>query len=188
MPPRFIAWIVLIMMTIAICVFLVLNPPALPQKKPVLGGAFSLMNQNGVMVTDTTYHGQYTLVFFGFTRCPEICPTALATITRAMDMLPSSKQAQITPIFITVDGDNDTPLVIKEYLSHFHPRFVGLTGTTEQLDRVYKAYKVYHGATLDAGIDHSSYVYFMDKRGNFVQFFVGEDTPQDIANVLKKVL
>ena len=110
-------------------------PPDSSSGAAAIGGVFNLTNQNGKAVSDADFRGKKSLVFFGFTHCPDICPVAMATITAAMSAL-GDKADHITPIFITVDPVRDTPQVMKKYLSNFDKRIVGLTGTEEQVKQV----------------------------------------------------
>ncbi len=105
------------------------------------GGTFSLVNQDGETVTDATFRGKYMLVFFGYTYCPDLCPTALQNITETLDELgPDADKLQV--LFITVDPERDTPAKLKDYVSSFHPQITGLTGTPQQIASVAKAYGV----------------------------------------------
>jgi protein SCO1/2 len=110
--------------------------------RALVGGAFSLTDQTGKRVTDKDFRGRYTLVFFGFTNCPDVCPSALQVMAAALDKLGPEGQ-KITPLFITVDPERDTPAQLAGYLKSFHPRLVGLTGTPAEIEAVTKAYRVY---------------------------------------------
>lgn len=139
-----------------------------------IGGPFSLVDQNGKKVTEKTYAGKYMLVFFGFTNCPEVCPTGLQNITSLMQKL-GEKAQNITPIFITVDTERDKPKTIKTYLENFHPSIQGLTGTQKQIEGAEAAYKVYankvENPMMGVMFDHSSFIYFMDKKGKYITHF-----------------
>ena len=156
----------------------------------LIGGSFTLTNQNGEIVTEQTFRGQNTLVFFGFSMCPDVCPQALNKVTEALNALPAEQQEKITPIFISVDPERDTPEQLKNYLAPLHPRFVGLTGTEEQLTSVRTAYRVYAARTPKADapdgyvVDHSAIVYWMNPEGQFVKFFDSEATASDITQGL----
>jgi protein SCO1 len=154
-----------------------------------IGGPFSLTAPDGTTVTDQTYRGKWLLVYFGYTFCPNSCPTALMEIAAALERL-GPDAAKVQPIFITVDPKRDTPDVLAKYTQSFDPRIVGLTGTPAQIAAVaheYGAYYVAHKTDEGANdylIDHSTYLYVMDPQGQFVQAF-DADTPADrIANDL----
>lgn len=143
--------------------------------KALIGGAFSLIDQNGHRVTDQDFRGRYLLVFFGYTFCPDVCPAALQVITAALDQLGADGE-KITPVLITIDPDRDTPEKMGAYVRSFHPRMLGLTGSPEEVGAAIKAYRVYakkvpderNGA--DYTLDHSSIVYLMGPNGNLVTF------------------
>lgn len=137
-----------------------------------IGGPFQLVDTAGRPVTDKTLLGKPTVMFFGFTYCPEVCPTTLAEMSAALKALgPDADRLNV--VFVTVDPERDTPEQMKLYLSNFDPRIKGFTGAPAQVDAVARAYKVYHQKVLVEGggytVDHSSAVYLFDKRGNFVE-------------------
>jgi protein SCO1/2 len=139
-----------------------------------VGGPFRLIDHNGRTVTEADFRGKPFLVFFGFTHCPDVCPTALFEMSEAFRRLgPDADKARA--LFISVDPERDTPEILKQYVSSFDPRIVGLTGTPEQIATVTKAYKVYaKKVPLDGGgytLDHSAIVYLMDRQGRFVAPF-----------------
>lgn len=148
-----------------------------------IGGPFTLTSPDGASVTEQTYRGKWLLVYFGYTSCPNTCPTALLEIAAALKRLGPDAD-QIQPLFITVDPRRDTPAVMGDYTQSFDPRIIGLTGTPQQIAAVAKEYGVYyvaHRSGPDAEndiIDHSSYLYFMDPEGKFVRGF-DADTPGD---------
>src|SRR5262249_53540381 len=111
--------------------------------QPLIGGDFTLTDQNGRPVRESDFRGRVMLVFFGFTHCPDECPATVATLTRTMELL-GPLADQVAPIFITVDPERDTPAVLKDFLSNFDKRFVGLTGTQGQIRQVAELYKVYY--------------------------------------------
>ena len=156
--------------------------------------SFMLVDHQGNTVTEKTYRGQWLLVFFGFTNCPDICPTALTDMGNALGILGEAAD-KVTPVFITVDPDRDTPEHLKEYLKFFHPRMVGLTGTPEQTAAALKAYKVYAAKALVEGgdaddylMDHTSIIYLMGPDGAFMGHFSHGDSPDDIAKGIRKFL
>lgn len=149
-----------------------------------IGGAFSLVDQDGKAVTDEDYAGSYKLIFFGFTYCPSVCPTELQKMTLVMNQL-GDKAKKIIPIFITVDPERDTPEQVKSYIAHYHPKMVGLTGTPEQIDAVEKSFHVYakkiKNEFMDGYMmDHSSYTYLMGPNDELVAIYPVSDSAQDI--------
>ena len=162
---------------------------------PSVGGPFTLVNDEGQTVTEKDFLGKYMLVFFGYTYCPDVCPTALSDIAGVMDMLPAEKAGKITPAFISVDPARDTPEHLNEYVSYFHPQTVGLTGTEEQIKAVARAYRVYyrkHEPTgddpLDYLVDHTSIIYFIGPDGKLVTHFSHGTDPQAMAERIGKLL
>jgi cytochrome oxidase Cu insertion factor (SCO1/SenC/PrrC family) len=157
-----------------------------------IGGPFTLVDQDGRTVTDADFRGRWLLVYFGFTFCPDVCPTSLARNSDAIELL-GDKGEKITPVLITIDPERDTPQVLKEYVKFFHPRTVGLTGTPEQIAAVAKAYKVYYARAEQKDsrtylMDHSAFTYLIDPEGHFVQFFQHGMSAQEMANVLNDLL
>lgn len=154
-------------------------------------GSFSLTDQNGVAVTDQSYAGQYRLVFFGFTSCPEVCPTGLKKLTAALDLLGKDGEA-IVPLFITIDPERDTPQVMKEYAALYSDRLIGLSGAREQTEAAEKSFKVYAakregGDVNDYMYDHSAFIYLQDPQSRLVGFFGSDDTAADIAAEVKRL-
>ena len=138
-----------------------------------IGGPFSLVSGAGAVVTDRDFRGKFMLVYFGYTFCPDVCPTTLAQVADAMDRL-GDKAARIQPLFITVDPARDTPAVMAQYTAAFSPKLIGLTGTPDQIAAAAKAYRVYYAphtdnpASKDYVVDHSSILYLMGPDGGFV--------------------
>ncbi len=139
----------------------------------LVGGPFTLQNGNGQQVTDRDFRGKYMLVYFGYTFCPDVCPTTLNEVADAMDKL-GARADRLQPIFISVDPKRDTPEVVKQYAAAFGPRLIGLTGTPEQVAAVAKEYRVYYAERRtgpgpnDYSMDHSSVLYLMGPDGKFV--------------------
>lgn len=155
-----------------------------------VGGPFALVDQNGQAVTDQTFRGKWMLVFFGFTHCPDICPTALNDMTVALEALgPAGDKVQ--PVFITVDPERDTVEAMAEYVGNFDPRIVGLTGTPEQIAQAAKAYRVYYKKVPQGDgytMDHTGILYVMDPEGRFVTHFSPTTSPADMAERLRKLI
>ena len=169
----------------------------LSQAAPTIGGAFALTDQFGKSRTDADFRGQYMLVFFGFTHCPDICPIELQTISDALDQLDAKQSARITPIFITVDPARDTPDVMKSYVANFRPGMVALTGSVEAIGAVAKSYRVFYAKATGANapsdpaayiLDHSAVVYLMGPNGAYVAHFSPGTTAQDMAADLRSRL
>ncbi len=161
------------------------------QQVAAIGGPFKLVDQDGRVVTDQDFKGRPFLVFFGFTHCPDICPTALFEVSEIMRAL--GRDAERTrALFITVDPERDTPKVIKDYLSSFDPHLTGLTGDPADVAAVAKAYRAYFKKVpLDQGgytMDHTAIVYLMDKEGRFVSPFSLKRTTEAAAADLRKHL
>jgi len=156
-----------------------------------IGGDFALVDQTGAPRTAEDYRGQYLLVYFGFTYCPDVCPTTLAVISGALERL-GPAGARLTPIFVSVDPARDTPAVLKTYLAGFGPRFVGLTGSDAAIDAIKKEYRVYAvRAPLDGGgytMTHSNTLYLMGPNGKFITHFDETLGPEKLADALRKYL
>jgi len=156
-----------------------------------IGGPFHLVDQNGKTVTDGDLKGKWSLVYFGYTHCPDACPTALNDIAIALDELGPQRGA-VRPVFITVDPERDTPEVLKSYVTSFDAPILALTGSREEIAQAAKDYRVYYAKHPEAGgdysMDHSSVIYVMDPEGRFTASFTHESSPEQIAERLKKLL
>ena len=154
-----------------------------------IGGPFKLTDQNGQTITDGDLKGHPFLVFFGFTNCPEVCPTALFDISEIFTALGSDAD-KINALFITVDPERDTPAKLKDYLSSFNPRLKGVGGDAEALAAVAKGYRVYYKKVQlkdgDYTMDHTAIVYLMDKNGAFVAPFSLKRRPEEAAADLRR--
>jgi protein SCO1 len=161
------------------------------QAVAAVGGPFQLEDQNGKPFSNQDMNGRPFLVFFGFTHCPDICPTTLFDISQVLGKL-GPDVGRTGALFITVDPQRDTPAVMKDYLSNFDPHLVGLTGSQAQIDAAIKAYRVYaKKVPLENGdytMDHTAVVYLMDKDGHFVAPFNLKRTPQAAADDLRRYL
>jgi protein SCO1 len=159
-----------------------------------IGGPFTLVDAEDRPVTDQTYRDKWELIYFGYTMCPDACPTALNDIAGALEAL-GPLAAQVQPIFVTVDPDRDTRAVLGKYVKAFDPRIVGLTGTPEQIAAVTKVYRVYYAKVADKDapdgylMDHSSVIYVMRPGdGRLVATFTHESSSAQIAERLRKLL
>jgi protein SCO1/2 len=161
--------------------------------KALVGGPFALTDGSGKRVTDKDFRGRYMLVFFGFTSCPDICPAGLQLISAVLDNL-GSKADRLVPIFVSVDPERDTPEKLAGYVKNFNARFVGLTGTPEEIAAVTKAYRVYYKKVPNAevagdyGMDHTSIIYVMGPDGEFVTHFTPATTLDEMTAKLDKLL
>jgi protein SCO1/2 len=160
----------------------------------LIGGPFTLVGRDGKPVTDQAFRGKYMLVFFGFTHCPDICPAELQVMSAALDAL-GPKANEIIPIFITLDPERDTPPVVTGYVTNFSPRFVGLTGSPEQIAEAAKAYRVTYSKFQedetkpgDYSIDHSALVYLMGKDGEYLTHFAYGTPAAKMAETLRRYL
>jgi protein SCO1 len=164
-------------------------PSPIGQAAAAVGGPFHLEDQNGKSVSDADMKGHPFLVFFGFTHCPDICPTALFEISQIMRALGPDAD-RTGALFITVDPERDTPAVMKDYLSNFDPHLRGLTGDQASINAAIKAYRVYaKKVPLENGnytMDHTAVVYLMDRDGHFVAPFNVSRTPEAGAAYLRR--
>ncbi len=174
----------------SVAIFMVAGRLPTPIPAPsAIGGPFSLVDQTGQPVTQADLKGKPSLMFFGFTHCPDICPTALFDMTQVYKALGRDGD-KVQAYFVSVDPERDTPDILKEYLSSFDPRLRGLTGDPAAVAAMEKAYRVYSKKVpLDAGgytMDHTALVYLMDKEGRFVAPFNLKRKPEEAAAELKR--
>ncbi len=155
-----------------------------------VGGPFTLTDQEGRTVTDADFHGKWVLLYFGYTHCPDVCPTAVNAMAGAIDALGASR-AKIQALFITLDPERDTPAVLKDYTSAFQAGILGLTGTAQQIGKVAGAYHIAYVKRLipednDYSIDHSSVIFLIDPAGKPVSVFSHETPPDRLAQNLQE--
>jgi protein SCO1 len=161
--------------------------------KALIGGPFALVDQTGKTVTDQDFRGRYMLVFFGFTHCPDICPAELQVMSAALDAL-GPKADGVVPIFITLDPERDTQAAMGAYVKNFGQRFVGLTGSSEQVAAAAKAYRVAYSkfqqdkSRSDYSIDHSALVYLMGKDGEYITHFAYDTPASQMTEILRRYL
>ena len=159
----------------------------------LVGGPFSLVDQNGMRVTEKDFLGKYMLIFFGYTYCPDVCPTELQVMTAALDQM-GPEADRVQPIFVSIDPARDTPAVLKSYVANFGPRLIGLTGTPDEVASIAKAYRVYYAkadngsSATDYLIDHSSIIYLMGPDGSFVKHMPFTTDAAKLAQELKEAL
>jgi cytochrome oxidase Cu insertion factor (SCO1/SenC/PrrC family) len=152
-----------------------------------IGGPFALIDHTGKLRTDQDFRGELLLIYFGYSYCPDVCPTDLQQIGLAVDGLGAKAEA-VQPLFITLDPERDTAAHLAEYVPLFHPRLIGLTGDAEQIRRVALAYKVYYAKyppdSSDYVIDHSSFIYLVDKAGKYIGFFPPGTTADRMIEII----
>lgn len=157
-----------------------------------IGENFTLVDTEGAAYSSAKLRGRPNLVYFGFTFCPDICPAELQKMTIVMDLLEKQK-IDAVPVFITIDPIRDTPVNLKKYLQNFHSKFVGLTGTQEQIRKVGDMFSVYFEKSDSDGkdnpnymMDHTAYIYLLNKYGKFVRFFDTSSSAEEIATAVKE--
>jgi protein SCO1/2 len=169
--------------------------PVAPARPPLegarIGGPFALTDQNGRAVTDRDFAGKYRIMYFGYTFCPDVCPTDVQAIGAALKLLDPALAARIVPIFVTVDPTRDTPAVLKAFVSAFDPRMVGLTGTPQQIEAVKKAFAIFSAKGDDAPgggylVNHSRQTYLMAPDGKPIALLPQEQGPQAVADEIRR--
>ena len=186
--------VIILIAVVAVVASRQMETPSGGQPEVKIGGPFTLTDHTGKQVTEADFQGTNTLIFFGYTYCPDICPTSLTEISAAMDALGPLAE-KVTPVLVTVDPERDTVDVLKDYVAHFHPRVVGLTGTVEQIKQTAKAYRVYYakvpsesGNADDYLMDHSSVIYLMGPGGKFLSHFSHQTDGATMAAKIKSLL
>lgn len=156
-----------------------------------IGGPFELTDHTGKPRTERDFRGKLMLVYFGFTYCPDICPTDLQAIGLALDKLGADGDS-VQPLFITVDPERDTAEHLADHVKMFHPRLIGLTGSTEAIRKAADAYKVYYAKVdppkEDGGyytVDHTAYIYLMDREGNYLGFFPPGTSAERMVEIIR---
>lgn len=161
------------------------------QEQAMIGGHFALIDQDGHARTDRDFHGKWLLVYFGYTFCPDVCPTVLTEIGGALKEL-GPKASRVQVLFITVDPVRDSATVMKRYLKAFDPRIQGLRGDPDAIEMAAKSFHVFYRARSVGGgeyaIDHSSYVYVLDPQGRFVDLLAPDVPGHKIAQDIRKLI
>jgi protein SCO1/2 len=161
--------------------------PPLPQ----IGGHFALSTADGRRVTDQTFRGKWLLVYFGYTSCPDVCPTTLSSMALALEKL-GPLADKIQPLFITVDPERDTAKLIGEYVKDFDPRFVGLVGSPQQIAATAHDFRVYYRVRQlgnnEYVVDHSSFIYVIDPNGTFVRLLTGDLPGHQLADEIRRLM
>ena len=186
----------LVMLAATLAALYLMRPPgdgrADATAGPQIGGPFALVDQEGRRVTEASYAGRHLLVFFGFTHCPDVCPLALGEVSVALDAL-GPAAAKVQPLFVSVDPERDTPAALKDFITAFDDRIVGLTGSPEEVAAAARAYRVYfkkvpvQGA-LGYTMDHSAFVYLVGPGGKLEAFFTHETKGDDMARKISSFL
>lgn len=187
---RIALWTSAIATAVLVAGLVLLRPDHVPAGQAVYRGdadirsEFSLLDHNGQVVSQKDYAGRWQLVFFGFTHCPDICPTTLAYMGNVLELL-GPEADEIAPLFVTVDPERDTPAVLKEYVANFHPNLIGLTGSEDQIAEATEAFKVYNekipAETTPHGymMAHAGHIYLMNRKGEFDAFFLESAQPAE---------
>ncbi len=162
--------------------------------KASIGGNFDLITSNGKKFSQENIKGKWSLIYFGYTFCPDICPMALENISKALNKLPPPVQSKFQPIFITIDPARDTPSSLHTFIKNFHPNWVALSGSKVQIKKAIKAYRVYSSKVQDESkdtpyylMDHSSLVYVMNPQGYYTTHFTHETQPDEVLAILHQV-
>jgi len=158
-----------------------------------LGGPFRLIDQTGTPRTEADFHGSYPLIYFGFTRCPDLCPRSLGTMGAAMDELSArapEKARRLALLFITVDPERDTVAVMKDYVGKFHPRLLGLTGSAQEIERVTRNYGTFYAPVPEEGgdyaMDHSGFIVLMGPAGEYLTYFESDVRLDELVAELER--
>ena len=160
--------------------------------KAAIGGPFTLTDQHGARRSLADFRGRYVLLYFGYTFCPDVCPTDMAAIGRAMAAL-GADSGNFQPVFITLDPERDTQELLRNYAAAFHPRFVALRGREDEVRRVATSYKVYFEKVRPPGssvylIDHMTFTFLLDREGNYVAFFPPGTPGERMATLARELL
>ena len=158
-------------------------------REPV-GGPFRLVDHAGKARSDADFHGKLVLLYFGFTYCPDVCPTDLASIGVLVEKLGKAGE-DLQPLFVTLDPNRDTAERLASYVTFFHPRMIGLTGDEAQIAQAANAYKVYYAKVPTQHsytVDHSGYIYLLDRAGRYLGFFPPGTPPDQMAEVIRPLL
>lgn len=164
-----------------------------PQGEARIGGPFELKDSRGIPYTSDSFKGKYRLMYFGYTYCPDICPTALQNLTQMLDRLGHQKQ-KLQVIFITIDPQRDTPQHIESYKKNYHPRILMLTGNPQKIQEVIKSFAVYvtranpQDTSAHYLLDHSSLIYLMDPQGRYLTAFAHETPAEHMLKILQRFI
>jgi protein SCO1/2 len=168
--------------------FFILRDTGSKSPAAAVGGPFSMIDHHGARVSEASYRGGPMIVFFGFTHCPDVCPTTLFEMSEVLRQIP--KERKVAALFVTVDPERDTPEKLKDYLSSFDSRIFGLTGPRADVDAMLKTFRVYARKVPQEGsdytMDHTAIVYLMDKQGRFVNALNMQQPPAQISREIQR--
>ena len=194
-------WIVVLTAALAVLVValgvvswrLLMVPESGASGTALVGGPFTLVDQDGKEVTEADFAGRFMLIYFGYTFCPDFCPMSLSTMVQALDLLAPEQAEQVVPVLITIDPERDTVAQLAQYVPLFDARLVGLTGTPEQTAAAAKAYRVYFNKVEEGAedaylMDHSTFIYLMGPDGEYRRHFGANSTPEEVAEGLRAEL
>lgn len=180
-------------MAMAVLSFVMIKETPTGSGTALVGGPFTAINHKGETVTEKSFIGKYMLVFFGYTYCPDVCPTQLQVMTAALQQL-GPLADKITPVLVSIDPERDTADVLANYVSNFDERLVGLTGSPQQIAAIAKAYRVYYAkaenkaAPADYLMDHTSIIYLMAADGSFLKHFSYTTDAKALSDGIKQVI
>ena len=192
-PILILAAIVAVVVGLGLGFLIPVSKPDLEVSQSIIGGPFEMVNHLGETVTQETFKGRHMLVYFGYTFCPDVCPTELQSMTVALNDM-GKKADAITPVFVTIDPVRDDVAAVRDYIGFFHPRLVGLTGTPAQVKSITDAFGVFYARARDTGetsdylMDHSSLIFLMDEEGRYVTHIRTGTSPEVMARQLSDAL
>jgi cytochrome oxidase Cu insertion factor (SCO1/SenC/PrrC family) len=187
------AFLLLLAILLGALALMVAKPAATGTGAPLIGGPFTMLNEKGETVTDKTFAGTYMLMFFGFTKCGDVCPAELQIMASALTEM-GAQAEKITPLFVSIDPERDTPHIMADYVKNFHPRLQGLTGSVEQVAQFAKLYHIFYQKVpnpknaQDYEMDHSSIMYLMGPDGKFIKHFPYTTDAKGLAQQLAAAL
>lgn len=194
---KWVAFVLIGLICIAAGLLLILQTASKPSEPsagaPSLGGDFQLDSGKGPVALND-FRDQVVVMMFGFTSCPDVCPTGMATVAAAIKQLEESQQQQVQPLFISVDPERDTAAKLDEYAHYFHPRFIGLTGSTEAIDEVVRSYGAFYqkvpmpDSELGYTVDHSTRVYLINRQGQLAKLMFHNSPPAEIGKEIAALL
>ena len=192
-----IAWVVCVLGLVGLLAWLgtSLLPAPAPKEssKTLINGRFSLVDASGSTITNASFPNRYLLVFFGFTHCPDICPTTLLTLQKTIEHL-GRKAEKLQPIFISIDPERDTPKIVGDYVQHFGNLIVGLSGNAEQIKQTADHFRIYYSKIMNDDpamgymMDHSAFIYLIDPHGNYIAHFSADISSQALEEGIRPYL
>lgn len=164
------------------------------ESSAIIGGRFQLIDHHGVPRTDGDFAGKFLVVYFGYTFCPDICPTGLRSLTQALNTMTHEELTKIQPLFITIDPGRDTTSELQQFVSQYHPSLIALTGAERDIEKVAQDYKVYYQAHKNHQrgenylVDHSSVFYIMSPTGAYCGHFTHVSSPKDMVQAIRRAM